>query len=295
MDQGALVSTAWLADHLGDPRVRVIDIRGHVLPPTEPPPHYFNHYDDYLRSHIPGAMFVDWVHEITDPDDPRHARVAPPARFAGVMRRCGVCPDTWVVAYDDAQGMFAARLWWMLNYYGHSRVSVLDGGWQKWVAEGRPVTDELPNVAEGTFVARPQPAWIRLADDVQRVVDGDVAAQLLDVRSSLEFAGLASRARRAGHIPGAINLPRTDLVASDGTLLPPERLQARFIAVGIRPDVPVITYCNAGVSASFGLLALRVAGFKQSTVYDGSWKEWGNDENRPIVGPDGACNTASSS
>ncbi|MFN3705065.1 MAG: sulfurtransferase [Thermoflexales bacterium] len=288
MDCSLLVSTAWLADHLNNPHVRVVDVRGHVLPPTEPPPHYFNHHADYLRAHIPGAVFVDWVHEITDPTDPRHARVAPPERFERVMRRCGVSADTWVVAYDDAQGMFAARLWWMLNYYGHSRVAVLDGGWQKWLAEGRLVTAEIPDLAEGAFVARPQPAWIRTADDVQQVVDGAAAALLLDVRSALEFEGRASRAQRFGHIPGAVNLPRAELVASDGTLLPPDQLQARFVAAGVRPNVPVITYCNAGVSASFGLLALRVAGFAQSALYDGSWKEWGNDPARPVAQPAGA-------
>ncbi|MCS6774416.1 MAG: sulfurtransferase [Anaerolineae bacterium] len=279
-----LVTTTWLVEHLADPKVRVVDIRGHVLPATEPPPHYFNHYADYLVSHIPGAVFIDWVHEITDPSDPRHAKVAPPERFAEVMSRCGVDDQTFVVAYDDAQGMFAARLWWALNYYGHPKVAVLDGGWQKWIAEGLPVTEVLPAVRPTTFFPHPNLDWIRTQAEVLAVVRGEMPATLLDVRSAQEFAGLASRARRAGHIPGALNLPRTDLIAADGTLLPAEALRARLAALGVNdPSTPLITYCNAGVSASFALLALRVAGFACSAVYDGSWKEWGNDMSLPIA------------
>src|SRR5438132_10215543 len=112
MAEHLLVSTAWLQEHLADPDLRIVDIRGHVIPASEPLPHYFNHYQDYQKSHIPGAVFVDWVHEITDPDDPRHAKIARPERYATVMSRIGIGPETFVVAYDDANGMFAARLWW---------------------------------------------------------------------------------------------------------------------------------------------------------------------------------------
>ncbi|MFC1463331.1 MAG: sulfurtransferase [Candidatus Brachytrichaceae bacterium NZ_4S206] len=279
MPEHPLVTTEWLHAHLSDEHVRIIDIRGHVLPPTEPLPHYFNHYDDYVKSHIPGAVFVDWVHEITDPADPRHARIAPPERFAAVMRRCGVGDDTFVVAYDDAGSMFAARLWWALNYYGHSAVAVLDGGWGKWVAEGRPVTAEVPEIAPADFT--PQPAWMRTGDQVMAALGSPV--RLVDVRSPQEFNGEQSRAKRFGHIPGAANVPRTSLVAADGTLPPPEALRETFAQAGIDARAPeIVTYCNAGVSASLGLLALRVAGFANSAVYDGSWKEWGNDDSRPI-------------
>ncbi|MDW8351008.1 MAG: sulfurtransferase [Anaerolineae bacterium] len=282
MAEHLLVTTEWLHAHLRDDRLRIVDIRGHVLPPTEPPPHYFNHYDDYVKQHIPGAVFVDWVYEITDPADPRHARIAPPERFAALMQRCGIGDDTFVVAYDDAASMFAARLWWALNYYGHPAVAVLDGGWHKWVAEGRPVTAEIVEVAPATFTPRPQPAWIRSADQVMAALGSPV--QLVDVRSPQEFNGEQSRARRFGHIPGAVNVPRTSLVAPDGTLLPPQALRERFAQVGIGAHTPeIVTYCNAGVSASLGLLALRVAGFDNSAIYDGSWKEWGNDDGRPIA------------
>jgi thiosulfate/3-mercaptopyruvate sulfurtransferase len=281
MSESLLVSTEWLTNHLNDANLRVVDIRGHVIPATEPPPHYFNHYADYVQSHIPGAVFVDWVHEITDPADPRHARIANPERFAAAMSRHGVTPGTLVVAYDDAEGMFAARLWWALNYYGHTRVAVLDGGWKKWTAESRPITAQAPDIQPSQFVARPNPVIFRDGNQVASKLY--TAARLVDLRSPQEFAGESSRASRKGHIPGAINVPRSALFAPDGTMLPPDDLRKKFTAAGVDDSTPeIITYCNAGVSASFGMLALRVAGLENVAMYDGSWKDWGNDEARAI-------------
>ncbi len=282
MSENILVSTQWLADHLDQPTLRIVDIRGHVLPASNPLPHYYNHADDYAKSHIPGAAFVDWVHEITDPADPRHAQIAPPERYAAVMQRIGVSEDTLVVAYDDAAGMFAARLWWSLNYYGHPNVAVLDGGWNKWIAEGRPTSADIPKIAPSNFAVNATNAEIfRSANQVLTHIDG--AQQLIDVRSPEEFAGKASRAKRGGHIPGAVNLPRTLLIHKDGTLLSPEALKRRFSSAGISENSSdVVFYCNGGVSASFGLLALRAAGMQGGSVYDGSWKDWGNDESKPI-------------
>jgi len=286
MSEHLLVTTAWLHDHLDDRDLRIVDIRGHVLPSNTSPPHYFNHREDYLVSHIPGAVFVDWVYEITDPADPRHARIAPIARFEDVMGRCGVSEETFVVAYDDAGGMFAARLWWALNYYGHSRAAVLDGGWHKWIAEGRPVTSALPAIAPARFIAKPQPAWIRTADQVAAGLGTSV--RLIDARTPQEFNGEWSRAVRHGHIPGAVNLPRAALTNPDGTLRDPELLRTAISALGIDAQTTeLVTYCNAGVSAALGLLALRVAGFPNSALYDGSWKEWGNDPSRPIQAASG--------
>lgn len=277
-----LVSTAWLADHLNDPVVRIVDIRGHVLPANVPPPHYFNHRDDYDRSHIPGAAFVDWVREITDPGDPRHAQIAKAERYAAVMSRLGIDAGTFVVAYDDELMMLAARLWWSLNYYGHTHVAVLDGGWKTWIAEGRPVTADAPQVMPKTFMPRPQPDWYRDAAQVQAATDR--GKTLLDLRSKEEYDGQYSRAKRAGHIPGATCAPRRTFVTDDGLMLPPDALREKFAQVGVTdPTQDVITYCNGGVSASFGLLALRIAGFANSAMYDASWKEWGNDDSKPIA------------
>lgn len=281
MTQNLLVSTDWLASHLTDENLRIIDIRGHVLPADKPTPHYFNHKAEYDVAHIPGAVFIDWVEQITDPDDPRHAQIAKPERYSAVMSQAGIDENTFVVAYDDAGGMFAARLWWSLNYYGHTQVAVLDGGWNKWVAEKRPTTADVPQPNPKQFIAKANTAIYRTADDVQAALGS--TTKLMDVRTPEEFRGEYARAKRAGHIPGAVNQPRTSLLNADGTLLPPEQLRVKLGAIGIDDSIPeVIVYCNGGVSASFGLLAMRVAGLNNGAVYDGSWKDWGNDEQKPI-------------
>ena len=136
------VSTAWLATHLDDAHVRVVDIRGLILPPDKPKPHYFPKSQDYLQSHIPGAVFVDWTRDIVDQDDPVPVQIAAPAKFAACMSQLGVGDDTLVIAYDDHRSALAARLWWALRYYGHDAVRILDGGWLKWVGEGRPVNTQ---------------------------------------------------------------------------------------------------------------------------------------------------------
>ena len=216
------------------------------------------------------------------PSDPRHAQIASPERYAEVMRRIGVNDETFVVAYDDANGMFAARLWWSLNYYGHGAVAVLDGGWNKWIAERRPTTAAIPEIPPSNFVARPNPAIFRSGAQILARLDGD--QQLIDVRSPEEFAGAISRIDRRGHIPGAVNVPRRTLLAPDGTLLPPDALRQHFAAAGISEhSSDVVFYCNGGVSASYGLLALRAAGLDGGSVYDGSWKDWGSDEHKPIA------------
>lgn len=280
MTEQLIVTVEWLHQHLDDANLRIVDIRGHVLPASEPPPHYFNHHADYVKSHIPGATFVDWVQEITDPADPRHAQIARPDRFAEAMSRHGIGDSTFVVAYDDAGGMFAARLWWALNYYGHAQVAVLDGGWQAWTAQEKPVTADLPAITPAHFtpssngrIYRDKHAVLSHLDDHQ---------MLIDVRSPDEYAGKTSRAVKKGHIPGAINLPRTTLVAPDGTFLSAAELREKFRSAGADSHEDVVFYCNGGVSASFGLLTYRLAGFQGGAVYDGSWKDWGNDEQTPI-------------
>lgn len=274
-----LVTTTWLDHFPGQHKPRIIDIRGRVMPATEPPPHYISHHDAYLQSHLPGAVFVNWITDITV-DGPLKMQIAPPEKFAALMGKLGVGDKTEVVIYDDAEGMLAARLWWALNYYGHTQVSVLDGGWNKWVAENRATTTEIPYIAQAQFTPRPNDTIRRTADQVQAALN--TSTRLIDVRTPGEFDGKASRAKRFGHIPGAINLPRSALLAPDGSPLPAGVLQDTLAVMGVTPDDDVVLYCNGGVSASFGLLALKTAGFNNAAVYDGSWKDWGNDDSRPI-------------
>jgi len=277
MSNNSLVTTWWLAEHLNDKNLRVVDIRGHVLPASEPPPHYFSHRDEYEISHIPGAVFIDWVTDIVEPGSPTYD-VANPERYADLMSKLGIGDDTMVVIYDDANGMFAARFWWTLLYYGHKNVAVLDGGWQKWTKEGHPTDNEIPEVEPTIFTPRPDASILATRSDIEQS-----KPQLLDVRSPAEFNGDASRAERKGHIPSAVNAPRKTLITDEGTLKSPDDLRKMFSGMGINQDSEdVVVYCNSGVSASYGLLALRAAGINAGRVYDSSWKEWGNTSDTEI-------------
>lgn len=276
-----LVSTEWLAQNIDDDKLRIVDIRGRVKPASEPPPHYFSHREGYEASHIPNSVFIDWTVDIVQPDSPSYD-IALPQNFARLMGELGIDESTTVVAYDDYQGMFAARLWWALRYYGHTSVYVLDGGWQKWVAESHPISAELPDIASTQFVPESNTLIRATADEIaSSLQNGNV--QLIDVRSPSEFIGDSSRARRMGHIPGAVNLPRRTMVAEDGTMLPLSVLLDRFASAGVKLSAPeTVIYCNSGVSASFAMIALAIAGYESLSVYDGSWKDWGNDDTRPL-------------
>ena len=282
---GPLASADWLDENLGDENLRLIDMRGAVLPPSEPPPHYIADRDAYLQAHIPGAQYVDWLVDIVEPGSPSND-VASPRRFAELMSRLGVDQRMHVVIYDDAANLFAARLRWCLRYYGHESVSLLDGGWQSWLAGGYPVEAGAPTVPRREFVPRINQRMRATGDDILALIErGDM--QLLDTRSPAEYAGDSSRAARGGHIPGAINLPRGSLLAADDKLKSAAELKAQLETLGVDLDAAdTVLYCNSGVSATYGMLALEVAGGRNLRVYDGSWKEWGADPSKPIATPD---------
>lgn len=279
-----LVSTEWLAAHLRDDGVRVVDVRGKVLPAGTAGKRYFAKRDEYDAEHVSGAVFVDWTSDIVDPNDPIPSQIAPPDRFGALMLALGVGDDTLVVAYDDYNTIFASRLAWALRYYGHDAVRVLDGGWARWKAEGRPVDDGVPHPPPARFTPRARPALRRTADQVaSRPAD----ALLIDARPPAQYRGEASAASRAGHIPGAKNVHYASLVdQATGKLLPRDELARVFAAAGI--DVAalprdIVCYCNGGITATVPVTALAVLGRADVAVYDGSWNEWGNDPARAIV------------
>ena len=277
MTVNLLVSTWWLAEHLNDDNLVIVDIRGHVLPASKPPPHYFSHKDDYDLVHIPNAVFVDWTSDIVEPESPTYD-VVNPERYAELMSSLGINNESTVIVYDDANGMFAARFWWTMNYHGHSNVAVLDGGWQKWTKEGHPTNNDSPNIQKTDFVVNINGKVRATRSDIEQS-----KPSLLDVRSPAEFGGTASRAQRKGHIPNAMNMPRKTLLNEDGTLKSANDLQEMFAKFNLyRNDNDIVIYCNSGVSASYGLLALRVAGIDSGRVYDSSWKEWGNASDTAI-------------
>jgi thiosulfate/3-mercaptopyruvate sulfurtransferase len=283
------VSTEWLAAHLGDGDVRVVDVRGKVLPPGSKP-RYLPKRADYDAAHVPGAVFVDWTRDIVDPDDPVPMQVARPGPFTAKMQELGIGDETTVVAYDDYDHIFAGRLGWALRYYGHEAVVLLDGGWSRWLAEGRP-TEGAASGGGGVigpsvvFTARPRPALRRTASEVAGVL-GRTDVVLIDARPPEQYTGAVTAATRAGHIPGAINVPYARLVDADtGRFLASGELARVFRESGV--DVAtlpreVIVYCNGGVSCTVPLNALRMLGRDDIAVYDGSWNEWGDDASLPI-------------
>jgi thiosulfate/3-mercaptopyruvate sulfurtransferase len=279
-----LVSPEWLAAHLGDGDVRVVDVRGKVLPPGNKP-RYLAKRADYDAAHIPGAVFVDWTVDIIDPADPVPMQVASPEAFSRKMGELGVGDGTLVVAYDDYDHIFAGRFAWALRYYGHDAVRLLDGGWSRWIAEGRPTAADLPRPAPARFTPRPRPELRRSADEVMAAL-GREDVLLIDARAPDQYAGLVSAAGRGGHIPGARNVHYARLVdAQTGAFLAPAELARVFGEAGIdvaRLPREVVVYCNGGVSCTVPLLALRLLGREEIAVYDGSWNEWGVDETRPV-------------
>lgn len=272
-DPETLVSTDWLAARLTDPDLRIIDASWFL------PGEGRDGRAEYDAGHIPRARFFD-IDAIADTrSDLPH--MAPPADlFAKAMREMGIGDANPVVVYDRSGIRSAARVWWTFRLMGRSGVAVLDGGFGKWQAEGRPVQTAAP--APTTSRERPmtvarQP---RLVRDVTQVAAASKlgSAAIVDARPAARFRGEAAEPRpglAVGHIPGARNLPFTDLLAPDGTLRPVPDLRAAFDAAGVDLTGPVITTCGSGVTASVLALALERIGHRDWAVYDGSWAEWG--------------------
>ena len=279
-----VVSTDWLEASLGNPDLRIVDVRGKVLP-LGSHPRYVAKRGDYDRAHLPGAVFVDWTRDIVDLGDPVPVQLAPPAAFAAAMSGLGIGDGALVVAYDDYDHMFAGRLAWALRYYGHDAVRLLEGGYARWTGENRAVTSDAPVVTRARFTPRARPALRRTADDVSRAV-GRADVLLVDARPPEQYAGTSSAAARAGHIPGARNVPYATLIdASSGRFRSKDELARAFADAGIDvANLPpeVVVYCNGGVSCTVAASALALLGRDDVAVYDGSWNEWGNDPERPI-------------
>jgi thiosulfate/3-mercaptopyruvate sulfurtransferase len=282
-----VVSTDWLAKHLDDDAVRVVDMRGYVttqaISPGVEHAEYRGARDEYLAAHIPGATYIDWTADIIDPDDPVPVQVAAPARFAEAMAVRGISDATQVVAVDHGGGQFATRLWWALTYYGHDAVSVLDGGWKAWAREGRPVEPGEVSLTRTRFTPRPRPERRVTAMQVLELLDRtDLEYQLVDARDPGQYSGARRRGLRGGHIPGAKSVPRELFFEPDGGFLAVAELRRRAQEHGLRPDRPVIAYCNGGVAATVVLFNLARLGFLDLANYDGSWNEWGNRLELPV-------------
>lgn len=274
-----LTDGARVQAHADDPRVRVIDC---------------GRREAYLRAHLPGAVCLDvrdeaiaqplWLKDGSDP----HAMLGAD-ELAGLMRRLGVSAGTTVVAYDDADGLFAARLWWTLHRHGHRAVRVLDGGWRGWVAEGRPVSVDEPAVEPGDWTARPAEALSCGADELRGRLN-DPALRLLDVRGEGEWTGRdRPGGQRGGHLPGAVHLHWKRLLADDGSgrMRSPGEIRALLREAGLDPATETVTYCQAAVRAAHTALALTLAGWERVRVYEGSMAEWAGRGDTPLLREDG--------
>jgi thiosulfate/3-mercaptopyruvate sulfurtransferase len=274
----ALVSTEWLAAHLDDPRVRVVD-SSFKLPGITPIAK-----EDYDRGHIPGAVFFD-IDDIAEPGTSLPHMIPSPDLFARKMEGLGIGDRDRVVVYDSAGLSSAGRAWWMLRLFGHQEVAILDGGLPKWLAEGRPLDTALPSPPSRRFMARLDPVLVR---DKRALLENlsSRQEQVVDARAAGRFEGTAEEARpglRRGHIPGSRNLSY-DRVTDPSTrqLRSAEELSRLFRDAGVALDRPIVASCGSGVTACALAFALHLIGHPGAAVYDGSWSEWGLPGDTPV-------------
>jgi thiosulfate/3-mercaptopyruvate sulfurtransferase len=277
-----LISTDELARRLADPALVLVDCR-HNLSDVEAGERA------YLASHLPGARFMHLDRDLSGERTGRNGRHPLPevAALSATLSRAGIDASKQVVAYDQNNGMWASRLWWLLHWLGHEAAAVLDGGIDKWIAEGRPTTADMPRAKPARFVAMAPREAVATSDEILRHLS-DQASNLLtivDARAPERFRGdIEPLDPVAGHIPGALNRPNGDNLMPDGTFKPAELLRAEFEAqLGTVPLSSVVHQCGSGISASHNLLAMAVAGLPGSRLYPGSWSEWVADSTRPVA------------
>ena len=274
-----LVSAEWLEEHLDAPDVRVVDVRWSLLEKDKG-------RNAYLAAHIPGAIHLDVDQDLASPrgQGPGRHPLPLPSHFAASMSRAGIGPDTHVIAYDFGDGSTAARVWWLLRYFGHARVSLLDGGIASWNAERRPVDDRVPSYPPSRFVAMPQDAMVVDAEAVEQMRD-DPRTLILDARLVERYEGKVEPIDPvAGHIPGARSRPYPANLRTpdDPRFLLPDELREWFTRLGADRAERVICYCGSGVNACQNIFALAVAGFDNGLLYEGSWSDWCSVPTRPM-------------
>jgi thiosulfate/3-mercaptopyruvate sulfurtransferase len=268
-----LVSTAWLAKNLGQPDLTIVDSSWFM------PALGRDARQEYLAVHIPGARFLD-IDEVADRNSTAPHMLPSAAEFGRAMEKLGVGKDDRIVVYDNSPTRTAARGWFMLRHFGAAQVAILDGGLQKWLLEGHPTEKGQAPRRAARFEAVERPGEVV----TKRQVNSGLGVPLIDARGRARFEGTEADPRPGvapGHIPGARNLPYSDLYNPDGTLKSPEEIRRLFIAAGADPDRPFVASCGSGVTANSLIFAARLLGNRDTRLYDGSWSEWGADPRTP--------------
>jgi thiosulfate/3-mercaptopyruvate sulfurtransferase len=266
-----VVTAEWLKSHLAAPDVRVLDCTWFMPGAPRTGRQAFDAH------HIPGARFFD-IDDIADTDSPLPHMLPPPEKFSSRVRKLGLGDGHRIICYDQNRYSASARVWWMFRSMGHGDVSVLNGGFDAWRAEGGAVEDLPPHyLADRHFTVRPRRDLVRDMDQVKQALSAH-SAQVVDARSAARFKGEAAEPRpnlRSGHMPGAINVPYTEVIGADGLLKPEADLKNIFAKAGVDLSRPIINTCGSGTTAATLALAQSIAGHDDGAVYDGSWTEWG--------------------
>lgn len=269
-----LVDTAWVAQHLTDPQVHLLEVDVDTTA--------------YDQGHIPGAVGLHWKRDL---ETPIVRDIASKEQIEGLLSIAGITPDSTVILYGDNNNWFATYAWWLLKYYGHKDARIMNGGRKKWMDEGRPMTKDVPAPKPTTYRTKELDPSIRAVRDDVLAAAKAKSAVLVDVRSPKEYSGelLAPEAlpqegaQRGGHVPGAANIPWGENVQADGTFKPADQLKALYEARGVTPDKPVIAYCRIGERSSIAWFALKyLLGYPNVKNYDGSWTEYGSLIGAPI-------------
>ncbi|HEX2803069.1 MAG TPA: sulfurtransferase [Sphingomicrobium sp.] len=269
----SLVSTQWLADHLGEPDLTVVDSSWH-MPATGRIGR-----DEYLRAHIPGARFLD-IDEVSDQSNPAPHMLPDAQEFGEAMEAIGIGRDDRIVVYDNSPTRNAARGWFMLRHFGARNVAILDGGFQKWLAEGRETEAGEPSQREANFDVAERAGEVVTK---QQILEG-LDCPLLDARGRPRFEGAEPEPRaglESGHIPGARNIPYSAIYRDDGTFRSRDELRRIFTNAAADPDRPFVASCGSGVTAAALIFAAHLLGNDEARLYDGSWSEWGADPATP--------------
>lgn len=286
-DPDALVSTEWLAQHQGDPGVRVFECTTYLLyrpPGSDAPYDVGSGRADYEAGHIAGAAFLDLQNDLSDCDAPVHLRfrMLPLPVLAKAFGRQGVGDGQRVVLYARGAMHWATRVWWMLRTLGFDTASVLDGGFEKWQREGRAVTSGTQRYPEATLTLRARPELFVGKEQVRAAMD-DASCRLVNALAADLHSGANPRYGRAGRIPGSVNLPALSLVdPTHKTVLAPAALRAAFDAAGAEPAGPTLVYCGGGIAATLDAFLMHQLGYSNVSVYDASMSEWARDESLPM-------------